>query len=98
MNTKQTTTPRGRPALPEGEKTVTSSIRLTPSRWAKLRHLGMAWLARAIDRARAPDVSLLNPMAPIADLLSKDRVTSDERRVVDADLARKVRKTKAAKR
>ena len=52
MSTNDTTKPRGRPALPEDEKTVPGSIRLTPSRWAKLRRLGMAWLSRAIDRAR----------------------------------------------
>ncbi len=45
---------RGRPALPDGEKTVTSSLRLTPTRWTKLRRLGMAWLGKAIDRAREP--------------------------------------------
>lgn len=45
---------RGRPALPEGEKAVTGSMRLTPSRWAKLRRLGAAWLSKAIDKAREP--------------------------------------------
>jgi hypothetical protein len=45
---------RGRPALPADEKTVPGSIRLTPDRWAKLRRLGAAWLAKAIDRAREP--------------------------------------------
>ena len=45
---------RGRPSLPEGEKAVTSSIRLTPSRWAKLRRLGAAWLSKTIDKAREP--------------------------------------------
>jgi len=44
----------GRPALPEEEKAVTGSIRLTADRWAKLRRLGAAWLAKAIDRAREP--------------------------------------------
>lgn len=47
----------------------------------------MAWLGKAIDRAKAPGVSILHPMAPIADLLSKDRLTADERRVVDAHIA-----------
>ncbi len=45
---------RGRPALPEDEKTVPGSVRLTPSRWAKLRRLGAGWLAKAIDRAKEP--------------------------------------------
>lgn len=44
----------GRPALPEDEKTVPGSVRLTPARWGKLRRLGAAWLARAIDRAKEP--------------------------------------------
>lgn len=56
MGTKQPTTgQRGRPALPEGEKAVVGSIRLTPSRWEKLRRLGAAWLSKAIDRAKEPD-------------------------------------------
>jgi len=45
---------RGRPPLPVEEKTVNGSVRLTPSRWAKLRRLGNAWLAKAIDRAKEP--------------------------------------------
>ena len=44
----------GRPALPEDEKAVNGSVRLTPARWAKLRRLGAAWLAKAIDRAKEP--------------------------------------------
>ena len=44
----------GRPALPEEEKAVPGSIRLTPTRWAKLRRLGAAWLSKAIDRAKEP--------------------------------------------
>jgi hypothetical protein len=46
---------RGRPALPAEEKTVNGSIRLTPSRWAKLRRLGNAWLSKMIDRAKEPE-------------------------------------------
>ena len=46
---------RGRPALPEDEKTVPGSVRLTPARWEKLRRLGVAWLAKAIDRAKEPE-------------------------------------------
>lgn len=45
---------RGRPALPEEEKTVPGSVRLTPARWEKLRRLGAQWLAKAIDRAKEP--------------------------------------------
>lgn len=45
---------RGRPALPEDEKAVPGSVRLTPARWDKLRRLGAAWLSKAIDRAREP--------------------------------------------
>ena len=40
--------------MPEDEKAIPGSVRLTPGRWAKLRRLGSAWLAKAIDRARAP--------------------------------------------
>ena len=46
---------RGRPALPDDQKTVTGSVRLTPARWAKLRRLGAAWLGKAIDRAKEPE-------------------------------------------
>jgi hypothetical protein len=42
----------GRPPLPEEEKKVNGSVRLTPKRWAKLRRLGMDWLAKAIDKAK----------------------------------------------
>lgn len=48
------TKPRGRPALPEDERTVPGSVRLTPARWEKLRRLGVGWLGKAIDRAREP--------------------------------------------
>lgn len=46
---------RGRPALPTEEKAVPGSVRLTPSRWEKLRRLGSAWLSKAIDRAKEPE-------------------------------------------
>jgi hypothetical protein len=45
---------RGRPALPEEEKKVNGSVRLTVERWAKLRRLGMDWLSKAIDKAKEP--------------------------------------------
>lgn len=47
---------RGRPAtLTPEEKAVPGSVRLTPARWEKLRRLGAAWLAKAIDRAKEPE-------------------------------------------
>ena len=45
----------GRPALPEEQRAVTGSLRLTAERWAKLRRLGTAWLSRMIDKAREPE-------------------------------------------
>ncbi len=44
----------GRPPLPEEQRAVNGSIRLTPDRWAKLRELGTGWLNKAIDRAKVP--------------------------------------------
>lgn len=44
----------GRPPLPDEKKAVTGSLRLTADRWAKLRRLGMDWLAKAIDKAKEP--------------------------------------------
>jgi hypothetical protein len=54
MSKRQADEPKatGRPPLPEDEKALVGSIRLTAARWAKLRRLGMAWLGKAIDRAR----------------------------------------------
>jgi hypothetical protein len=46
--------PIGRPPLPDDERTVPGSVRLTPARWEKLRQLGVGWLAKAIDRAKDP--------------------------------------------
>jgi hypothetical protein len=48
---------RGRPELPEDERTKTRSVRLNDARWDKLKRLGMDWLARAIDRAKEPTES-----------------------------------------
>lgn len=45
----------GRPALPPEEKAVPGSVRLTPSRWAKLRKLGSDWLNKTIDKAKLPE-------------------------------------------
>ena len=44
----------GRPPLPEDQRAVTGTMRLTPARWEKLRRLGTAWLSKAIDRAKEP--------------------------------------------
>ena len=44
----------GRPPLPEDQRKVNGSVRLTPERWAKLRRLGMVWLSHAVDRAKEP--------------------------------------------
>lgn len=43
---------QGRKPLPENERLIVGSIRLTGAQWEKLRRLGMAWLRRAIDRAK----------------------------------------------
>lgn len=45
----------GRPPLPDEERKVNGSVRLTAERWAKLRRLGMVWLSKAIDRAKEPE-------------------------------------------
>ena len=52
MDPDKKTPSRGRPVLPIEDRAINGSIRLTPSRWAKLRRLGVAWLARVIDRAK----------------------------------------------
>jgi len=48
---------QGRKPLPDGERTVVVTVRLTPERRDKLRRLGAAWLAKAVDRAREPDAT-----------------------------------------
>lgn len=45
---------RGRPELPDDERTKTRSVRLNDARWEKLKRLGTDWLAKAIDRAKEP--------------------------------------------
>jgi hypothetical protein len=45
----------GRPPIPEEERAVVSSIRLTPARWEKLRALGTKWLSARIDKAKIPE-------------------------------------------
>jgi len=46
--------PRGRPKLPEDEVSIPRSIRLTSAEWAKFDLLGIAWLKKALKRAK-PD-------------------------------------------
>jgi len=48
---------QGRKPLPENERTVVVTVRLTPARRDKLRRLGAHWLAKAVDRAREPDAT-----------------------------------------
>lgn len=48
---------QGRKTLPEDERTVVVTVRLTPARRDKLRRLGAHWLAKAVDRAREPDAT-----------------------------------------
>lgn len=48
---------QGRKPLPEGERTLVVTVRLTPARRYKLRRLGSAWLSKAIDMAREPDTT-----------------------------------------
>jgi len=45
-------TKRGRPVLPPELATKPHAVRLTDSRWEKLKRLGSGWLNRAIDRAK----------------------------------------------
>lgn len=48
---------QGRKPLPDDERTVVVTVRLTPARRDKLRLLGAHWLAKAVDRARDPDAT-----------------------------------------
>lgn len=44
---------QGRKPLPEEERGVVGSVRLTPAEWDKFRALGgPAWLRKALSRAR----------------------------------------------
>jgi hypothetical protein len=47
---------RGRPAKPADQQTKPYSVRLTPSRIAKLKMLKSAWLNGAIDRAKLAEL------------------------------------------
>lgn len=44
----------GRPAIHPHQVAATRSVRLNDERWAKLKALGMDWLAKQIDRAPDP--------------------------------------------
>ena len=48
---------QGRNPLPEDERTVVVTVRLTPARRDKLRRLGAHWLAKVVERAREPDAT-----------------------------------------
>lgn len=44
---------QGRKPLPEDQRTVPGSVRLTPAQWEKFRALGgNEWLRDKVDRAR----------------------------------------------
>ncbi|MDA0625083.1 hypothetical protein PCS77_18710, partial [Acinetobacter baumannii] len=50
----KSTKPRmGRPPIPEEDRLIGRSIRLTAAQWAKIDAHGMAWLRKLIDRARS---------------------------------------------
>lgn len=48
---------QGRKPLPDDERTVVVTVRLTPARRDKLRRLGAQWLARSVDREKEPDAT-----------------------------------------
>jgi hypothetical protein len=45
---------QGRKPLPDDQRTVVVTVRLTPGRRDKLRRLGAKWLATAVDAAAEP--------------------------------------------
>lgn len=45
---------QGRKPLPDDQRTVVVTVRLTPGRRDKLRRLGAKWLATAVDAADEP--------------------------------------------
>jgi len=49
---------QGRKPLPDEERTIVVTVRLTPARRDKFRRLGAHWLAKAVDRAMEPDATL----------------------------------------
>lgn len=44
----------GRPKLPEGQKLVQRSIRLSADHWAKIDQYGLDWLRQLIQRGKPP--------------------------------------------
>jgi hypothetical protein len=46
--------PGGRPKLPDDQKLVARSIRLSPEHWAKIDQYGLKWLRQVIQRAKPP--------------------------------------------
>jgi len=46
--------PGGRPPLPDGQKLVQRSIRLSEEQWAKIETYGLEWLRQLIQRAKPP--------------------------------------------
>ncbi|MDN7465816.1 hypothetical protein [Burkholderia gladioli] len=53
MNTKPKH-PGGRPPLPDDQKLIQGSIRLTAEQWAKIARYGKPWLRQLIQRAKPP--------------------------------------------
>ena len=53
METKQKH-PGGRPKIPEGQRLVQRSIRLSAEQWAKIDEHGLDWLRQLIQRAKPP--------------------------------------------
>lgn len=46
---------QGRKPLPDAERAVVGSVRLTAAQWAKMRALGgVAWLRERINKAKLP--------------------------------------------
>lgn len=52
--TRPTGRPRGRPPLPDDEKLVNVTIRLSPEDAAKLRFLGRKWLLPRLKKVPPP--------------------------------------------
>jgi hypothetical protein len=46
--------PGGRPKLPDSQKLVQRSIRLSAEQWAKIDENGLEWLRQLIQRAKSP--------------------------------------------
>ena len=52
--------PGGRPKLPDDQKLVQRSIRLSVEQWAKIDQYGLEWLRQVVQRAKSPR----SPAAP----------------------------------